>query len=121
MAGRKQEEDTSRAMAGIVASYVRAQARGPGLEERLPDLARYLAERKLRVPEPVALREMVVRHRDSRDRLAQQPAREAALFAAEGRARPARYRHGSAFCPACGLDKDHRKECGSCGHLEITR
>ncbi len=46
--------------------------------------------------------------------------RNARVFTARGTLRPARYRHGSEFCPRCARHKDYRKECPQCGHLEMT-
>lgn len=107
-------------LAGVVASYVRANPRPPDLEGRLDALYEYV---RVRGPPSIsreALGAAVVAHQRQLEGAVDLRRREAELFSAGRTPRPTRYRHGSAFCARCGMYKNHRKECSSCGHLELT-
>ncbi len=109
-----------RVLAGIVASYVASHPRQPELSQGLDDLARYLGARGIRDVSRDELERSVLVHWSRLEWEKELRGREAGLFADHPDPRPVRRRHGQPFCPACGMFKDHRKECPRCGHLELT-
>ena len=110
-----------RQIGGIVASYVATDARTPAVRDGLGELFDYLELRGLAPPTRPELERTVLDHWSRLEHETDLRRREAALFAGGQPPRPARLRHGAPFCPGCGRFKNHRKECGHCGYLEMTR
>lgn len=104
-----------------VTSYVLAQTGREGMDENLPALARFLRESGLgdhptdRLAALVAKEAKRLGAAERRERLM------AKAFTRDGRPRASKHRHASAFCPECGMFKNHEKECRFCGRLEMTR
>ncbi len=107
-------------LAGLVASYVRANPHAEEWRAHLGELHDYARRSGLPDLPREELDRAVQRHWSALEGAAEKVRREAALFNADRTPRPVRYRHGSGFCPACWIYKDYRKECPSCGHLELT-
>jgi hypothetical protein len=104
-----------------VTSYVLAQVGMERMKANLPALAQFLRQSGLGDHPPERLSEMVAK--EAR-RLGAGERREelmAKAFTREGAPRGAKHRHAAAFCPECGMYKDHQKECRFCGRLEMTR
>lgn len=116
---RRSTTDDAR-LAGVVASYVRANPRPPDLDTRLDALYEYVRVRGFAGVSREALGATVAAHQQQLEAVVDLRRREAELFSAGRTPRPTRYRHGSAFCGRCGMYKNHRKECSACGHLELT-
>ena len=114
-------EANARTLSGVVASYVRANPKIADLRAHLADHYDYVQRRGLSSMPREELERSVLGHWNLLEGAAERARREAALFRPGQPLRPVRYRHGSSFCPACGLYKDYHKECPSCGHLELTR
>lgn len=109
-----------RTLAGVVASYVASHPRQPELSQELDQLHGYLVARGSADVDRAELERAVIAHWNRLEHDVDLRRREAMLFSAEHAPRPVRYRYGVAFCPACGMYKNHRKECPHCGHLELT-
>ena len=114
-------EANARTLSGVVASYVRANPQRAELQAHLAELHDYVRRRGLSSLPREELERTVMDHWNRLEGVAERARREAALFTTGRSLRSVRYRHGSSFCPACGLYKDYRKECSSCGHLELTQ
>ena len=114
-------EANARALGGVVASYVRANPEMRDLRAHLADLYDFVQRRGLSSLPREELERTVLNHWNVLEGVAERARREAALFRPGRPLRPVRYRHGSSFCPSCGLYKDYHKECPSCGYLELTQ
>ncbi len=108
-------------MDAAVASVVAAHPQPGDLRAQAQEFAKWASERAGNPVTPGEAGEAMESHRLALESELERARRNARLFTREGRLRPARYRHASEFCPACGRHKDYRKECGSCGHVEWTR
>lgn len=104
-----------------MASVVAAHPEAADLKAQAPDFAKWANERLGSSMSPQEAVGALEAHRAALEAEVARSRRNARVFTARGRLRPARYRHASEFCPACARHKDYRKECAHCGHLEWTR
>lgn len=107
-------------MAGLISSYVASHPREPELHSGLTQFARYLTMCGIAVGAPLALEERIVAQAAQLQHAVDRRQVEAELFRAGRPPRPARRRHGSAFCAVCRRYKDYRKECPHCRQIEFT-
>lgn len=107
-------------LAGLIASFVRSHPSEASLRADVGTLHDYLRFRGFAEPDRAAVETAALGHWRQLERYAEKARREAELFTPGRPPRPPHYRHGAAFCPRCALHKDYHKECGHCGHLELT-
>jgi hypothetical protein len=103
-----------------VTSYVLAQGGKERMEANLPALSQVLRESGLGDYPPERLSAMVAKEARRLGANERSEKLMARAYTREGSPRDARHRHASAFCPNCGMYKDHVNECHICGWLEMT-
>ena len=103
-----------------VVSYILAQGDVESSEANLPILRSFLKRQGIADESIENLRRVVESERRRLDSVESKEEVLAKLFRKEGVPKPSKHRRGSPFCAACGMYKDHSKECPICGKLEIT-
>ncbi len=108
-------------MEAAVASAVMAHPKPTELAATAPEFAAWATEAQRVDMSAQQAGQKLEARRVELEREVERSRRNARVFTPSGRLRPARYRHGSEFCPRCSRHKDFGKECPQCGHVEWTR
>lgn len=103
-----------------VASAVTAHPRADELSALAAEFAAWASERQGAPMRAEQAGQALEALRSKLDSELERARRDARIFTPTGHLRPARYRHGSQFCPSCARYKDFRKECPICHAVEWT-